>query len=204
MQLNVIEKGKAKTQVDVSDSIFGADFNETLIHQTVVAQMAAERQGSKAQKTRAEVSGGGAKPWRQKGTGRARAGSNRSPIWVGGGRTFAAKPRNFKQKTNRKAFRAAMCSMLSELIRQERLVVVEEFTVADHKTKALAAKLNDMGIKDALLIVDNPDENLLLASNNIHTIAVIDAQGVDPLALISFEKAVITVAALKQLEERLA
>lgn len=204
MQLNVIEKGKAKSTVDVSDSVFAVDYNEALIHQTVVALMAAERQGSKAQKNRSEVSGGGAKPWKQKGTGRARAGSNRSPIWVGGGRTFAAKPRSFKQKTNRKAYSVAMRSMLSELIRQERLIVVEEFAVADHKTKGLVAKLKEMSIDDVLIIIADADENLLLASDNIHTIAVIDAQGVDPLALISFQKSVITVTALKQLEERLS
>lgn len=204
MQLNVIEKGKAKSKVDVVDAIFGKDYNEALIHQVVTAQMAGERQGSKAQKTRAEVSGGGIKPWRQKGTGRARAGSIRSPIWVGGGKSFAAKPRSFKQKINRKMFQSAMCSMLSELVRLERLIVIDTFQLEDHKTKGLVAKLNEMNIDDALLVVDHPDENLLLASRNLHQIAVIDAQAVDPLALITFSKTVITVGALKQLEERLS
>jgi len=202
MQLNVLEKGKAKTSVDVTDSVFASDYNEALIHQLVVAQMAGERQGSKAQKSRAEVSGGGRKPWRQKGTGRARAGSIRSPIWIGGGKTFAAKPRDFSQKVNKKMFRAAMCSMLSELVRQERLIVIEDIALEDHKTKNLAAKLNEWGVEEALLVVDHPDENVLLASRNLYKVAVIDAQGIDALALLSFDKVVVTVAALKQLEER--
>lgn len=204
MQLNVVEKGKAKTTVDVAEMVFGREYNEGLIHQVIVAQMAGERQGSKAQKTRAEVSGGGIKPWRQKGTGRARAGSIRSPIWVGGGKSFAAKPRSFKQKVNRKMHRAAMCAMLSEMVRQERLIIVEEIQLADHKTKGLMAKLNELNVKDVLMVVEQADENLLLASRNLHNVAVIDAQAVDPLALISFETTVITVAALKQLEERLS
>ncbi|PIQ43794.1 MAG: 50S ribosomal protein L4 [Gammaproteobacteria bacterium CG11_big_fil_rev_8_21_14_0_20_46_22] len=204
MQLNVLEKGTAKTTVDVAELVFDREYNEGLIHQVIVAQMAGERQGSKAQKTRAEVSGGGIKPWRQKGTGRARAGSIRSPIWVGGGKSFAAKPRSFKQKVNRKMHRAAMCAMLSEMVRQERLLIVEDIRLTDHKTKGLMAKLNELNVNDVLMVVEHADENLLLASRNLHNVAVIDAQAVDPLALISFEKTVITVAALKQLEERLS
>ncbi|MCC5812457.1 MAG: 50S ribosomal protein L4 [Ectothiorhodospiraceae bacterium] len=190
--------------VTVSDKAFGREFNETLVHQVVVAYMAGARAGTKAQKNRAAVSGGGAKPWRQKGTGRARAGTIRSPLWRTGGKTFAAVPRDYSQKVNRKAFRAAIASVFSELARQERLVVVESFDVDAPKTKALIAKLAEMGAERALIITQDVSENLYLASRNIPYVDVRDAEGVDPVALVGAEKVVVTVDALKRIEEWLA
>jgi large subunit ribosomal protein L4 len=191
-------------QVEVSEAAFGKDFNETLVHQVVVAYMAQARSGTKAQKNRSAVSGGGIKPWRQKGTGRARAGTIRSPIWVGGGRTFAAQPRDYGQKVNRKMYRAAMQSMFSELVRQERLLVVEEFGVDAPKTKELAVKLKDLGLKSVLIVVEGFDEKLFLASRNLPHVEVIEANGVDPVSLARFENVLITVPAVKRIEERLA
>jgi len=190
--------------VTVSDAAFGRDFNEALIHQVVTAVMAGSRAGSKAQKTRSDVRGGGAKLWRQKGTGRARSGTIRSPIWRGGGKVFAARPRDFSQKVNRKMFRGAMASILSELVRQERLVVVEEFSVDSPKTKALVAKLADMDLNDVLIVNDAADENLYLASGNLYHVGVCDADAVDPVSLIGFDKVLMTVESLKRFEERLA
>jgi large subunit ribosomal protein L4 len=203
MKLNVKIGGKSDKSVDVSDVVFDAGYNEPMIHQVVTAQMAGERAGTKAQKNRRDSRGGGAKPWKQKGTGRARAGTNRSPIWVGGARAFAARPRDFSQKVNKKMFRGAMRAMLSELLRKERLVVVNEFTLETPKTKGLLLALKQLDVADALLVLDCVDDNLLMASNNLPHIAIVDAQGLDPLALIGFKKVVMTEAALRQLEERL-
>ncbi|MFQ3248478.1 50S ribosomal protein L4 [Glaciecola sp.] len=194
----------AKGALEVSDATFGREFNEALVHQVVVAFGAGARQGTKAQKTRAEVRGGGKKPWRQKGTGRARAGTIRSPIWVGGGRAFAAKPRDFDQKVNKKMYRGAIQSILSELVRQERLIVVESFGVEAPKTKELLAKLNEYGLTDVLIVTPEVDENLFLASRNLYKVDVRDVQGIDPVSLIAFDKVLITADAVKQLEEALA
>jgi large subunit ribosomal protein L4 len=194
----------AKGALEVSDTTFGREFNEALVHQVVVAFGAGARQGTKAQKTRAEVRGGGKKPWRQKGTGRARAGTIRSPIWVGGGRAFAAKPRDFEQKVNKKMYRGAIQSILSELVRQERLIVVEKFGVETPKTKELLAKLNEYGLTDVLIVTPEVDENLFLASRNLYKVDVRDVQGIDPVSLIAFDKVLITAEAIKQLEEALA
>lgn len=194
----------AKGSVEVSDLAFGKEFNETLVHQVVTAYMAAGRQGTKAQKNRSAVSGGGAKPWRQKGTGRARAGTSRSPIWRAGGVTFAAQPRDYSQKVNKKMYRAAMRCIFSELVRQERLVVVEEFAVESPKTKQFVAKLNELELTNALLITEEVEQNLFLASRNVPHVDVRDAAGLDPVSLVGFEKVLVTVAALKKIEEKLA
>ncbi|MEA3588725.1 50S ribosomal protein L4 [Pseudidiomarina sp. 1APP75-27a] len=194
----------AKGALEVSEATFGREFNEALIHQVVVAYAAGARQGSKAQKTRSEVSGGGKKPWRQKGTGRARAGTASSPIWRSGGVTFAAKPQNHTQKVNKKMYRGAMKSILSELVRQDRLVVVESFGVEAPKTKQLSAKLKEMGLNDVLIVTKDLDENLFLASRNLHKVDARDVQGVDPVSLIAFEKVLMTADAVKQLEEVLS
>lgn len=204
MELNIATPSGNSGTVSVSDVAFGKEFNQDLVHQAVVAYMAGGRQGTKAQKTRSEVSGGGKKPFRQKGTGRARAGTIRSPIWRTGGVNFAAKPRNYEQKLNKKMYRAALRCILSELNRQERLIVVESFDVDAPKTKALVAKLKEFNLSDALIVSQEISENLYLASRNLHKIDVRDAQGVDPVSLIRAEKVVVTVAALKQLEEALA
>ncbi len=190
--------------VDVAESAFGAEFNEALVHQVVTAYLAGARAGTKAQKNRSAVRGGGIKPWRQKGTGRARAGTIRSPIWVGGGRAFAAAPRDHSQKVNKKMYRAALRSVMSELVRQDRLVVVESLEIEAPKTKLLATKLKDMGIDNALLLNEAFDEKLFLAARNLPNIGVCDAASIDPVVLIRFEKVVITVPALKLIEERLS
>lgn len=200
MNLNIASGGT----VSVSEVAFAKEFNESLVHQVVTAFMAAGRQGSKAQKNRSEVSGGGKKPWRQKGTGRARAGSIRSPIWRSGGVTFAAKPRDFEQKVNRKMYRGAMRCILSELVRQERLVVVDGFDVDQPKTKLMIAKLRELNADGALIVANEVSENLYLATRNIPKVDVCDAQAVDPVSLIAHDKVVITVDALKKIEELLA
>ena len=200
MNLNTASGGT----VTVSEVAFGKDFNEPLVHQVVTAFLAGARQGSKAQKNRSEVSGGGRKPWRQKGTGRARAGTIRSPIWRGGGKTFAATNRDHSQKVNRKMYRGALQCIVSELVRQERLVVVDEFTVDAPKTKAVAAKLKELDLANVLIVTDSVDENLYLGSRNLPKVDVRDADGVDPVSLIAFEKVLVTVPALKKLEEALA
>ncbi|MDH3901443.1 MAG: 50S ribosomal protein L4 [Gammaproteobacteria bacterium] len=202
MELQLQGGGSGKVQV--SDDTFGQDFREALVHQVVVACMASNRSGSAKQKTRSEARGGGTKPWRQKGTGRARAGTIRSPIWRGGGRAFAATPRDYSQKINRKMYRGAMRSILSELVRQERLVAVESFTVNAPKTQELVEKLKVLGVENALIITEAPDDNLYLAVRNLPHFAVCDAAGADPVSLVGFDKVVITTAALKQIEERLA
>jgi len=190
--------------VDVAEATFGADFNEALVHQVVTAYLAGGRAGTKAQKNRSAVRGGGTKPWRQKGTGRARAGTIRSPIWVGGGRAFAAQPRNHEQKVNKKMYRAALRSVLSELVRQDRLVALKDFAVDAPKTKGLVDKLDALGVENALIITAEPDDNLYLAARNLPHIAVCDAEGADPVSLVGFDKVLITVAALRQFEEKLA
>lgn len=194
----------ANGALEVSEATFGREFNEALIHQVVVAYAAGARQGTKAQKTRSEVSGGGKKPWRQKGTGRARAGTIRSPIWRSGGTTFAAKPRNHEQKVNKKMYRGAMKSILSELVRQDRLIVVEKFGVETPKTKALVAQLKAMDLNDVLIVTKEVDENLFLAARNLHKVDVRDVQGLDPVSLIAFEKVLMTADAVKQIEEVLS
>ena len=199
MNLNTVS-GSA---VELSEVAFGRDFNEALVHQVVTAYLAGGRQGSKAQKSRGEVSGGGQKPFRQKGTGRARAGSIRSPIWVGGGKTFAARPQDWSQKVNRKMYRGAMQCILAELVRQDRLILVEEFSVEAPKTKELLAKLNDLNATRALIVTEAVDENLYLAARNIPHVDVVDAAGIDPVGLIAFDKVVMSVAAAKKIEVEL-
>ena len=194
----------ANSALEVSEATFGRDFNEALVHQVVVAFGAGARQGSKAQKTRSEVRGGGAKPWRQKGTGRARAGTIRSPIWRSGGVTFAAKPQDHSQKVNKKMYRGAIQSILSELVRQDRLIVVEKFTVETPKTKELISKLKELELKDVLIVTSDVDENLFLSARNLYKVDVRDVQGIDPVSLIAFEKVLMTADAVKQLEESLA
>ncbi|WP_131668178.1 50S ribosomal protein L4 [Psychrobacter pygoscelis] len=190
--------------VELSDTAFGREFNEALVHQVVTAYLAGARQGTRAQKTRAEVSGGGKKPWRQKGTGRARAGSIRGPIWRGGGRAFAAKPQDWSQKVNRKMYRGAMQCILAELVRQERLVLVEEMVVSAPKTKELIAKLKELDAPKALIITNSVDENLYLAARNIPHVNVLGTDEVDPVSLIAYDKVIMSVEAAKQFEEALA
>ena len=199
MQINV----NGAAAIDVCERTFGGEFNETLVHQAVVAYMAGGRQGSKKQKTRSEVSGGGAKPWRQKGTGRARAGTIRSPIWRGGGTTFAARPQDHSQKLNKKMYRAAMRSILAELLRQDRLVVVEDFSVDAPKTKALLGKLDTLGLQDVLIVSENVEQNLYLAARNLPHVDVRDVQASDPVSLIAYDKVLMTVSAVKKFEEML-
>ncbi|MGY5450816.1 50S ribosomal protein L4 [Agarivorans sp. MS3-6] len=194
----------AQSALEVSETTFGRDFNEALIHQVVTAFAAGSRQGSRAQKTRSEVSGGGKKPWRQKGTGRARAGTIRSPIWRSGGVTFAAKPQDHSQKVNKKMYRGAIRSILSELVRQERLIVVEKFSVEAPKTKELVAKLKDFDLNDVLIVTPEVDENLFLAARNLYKVDVRDVAGIDPVSLIAFDKVLVTADAVKQIEEWLA
>ena len=190
--------------VSVSDTAFGADFNEALVHQLVVTYMAGARAGTKAQKNRSAVRGGGAKPWRQKGTGRARAGTIRSPLWRKGGVTFAAQPRDYSKKLNKKMYRAGLRSIVSELLRQGRLIVVEEMKVAEPKTRLMAAKMAELGADNALVLTDGLDSDLYLAARNIPNLMVMDVAIVDPVNLVRFEKVVIDQAALKKLEERLS
>jgi large subunit ribosomal protein L4 len=189
--------------VELSDVAFGREFNEALVHQVVTAYLAGGRQGSKAQKSRGEVSGGGKKPFKQKGTGRARAGSIRSPIWRGGGKTFAARPQDWSQKVNRKMYRGAMQCILAELIRQDRLVLVEELNVSSPKTKDLLAQLTSLNATKALIVTDSVDENLYLAARNLPHVDVIDTAAVDPVSLIAFEKVIMSVNAAKKLEVEL-
>ena len=195
---------KGANALTVSETTFGRDFNEALVHQVVVAYAAGARQGTRAQKTRSDVSGGGFKPWRQKGTGRARSGTMRSPIWRKGGVSFAARPQDHSQKVNKKMYRGAMKSILSELVRQERLIVVENFSVEAPKTKALVAKLNELELTDALIVTGELDENLFLAARNLYKVDVRDAKAIDPVSLIAFEKVVMTADAVKAVEEMLA
>jgi len=190
--------------LQVSDSVFGTGYKPELIHQVVTAYMAAGRAGTKAQKCRSDVRGGGSKPYRQKGTGRARAGTSRSPIWRGGGVTFAARPRDYSQKVNRKMYRGAVRSILSELARQERLLVLPEFSLAMPKTKELAQRLKDLGVSGALILTEDVDGILFLAARNLPRVDVMAVQQVDPVSLIAFDNLILTEAAVRKLEERLA
>ena len=204
MRVNVVSDAADAGSVDLADRTFAGDYNEPLVHQVVTAYMAGSRRGTKSRKSRAEVRGGGAKPWRQKGLGRARAGSIRSPIWRGGGATFAAKPRSFEQKVNRKMYRGAMRSILSELIRRERLLVVEDFVLEKPKTKDMAARLSALGLTDVLIVTAKQDDTLTLASRNLRRVAVQRCAEVNPVSLLTFDKVVMTVAAAKRIEERFA
>ena len=205
MELSVVKPGNAAAgTVAVSEATFAREYNEALVHQVVTAYLAGARQGTRAQKTRSEVAGGGKKPWRQKGTGRARAGTIRSPIWRSGGTTFAAKPQDHSQKVNKKMYRAAMRSILSELARTDRLVVVESFDVEAPKTKMLVEQLKGYGVDNVLIIANEIDKNLYLAARNLHKVDVRDVDAVDPVSLIAFDKVMVTVEAVKKFEEALA
>ena len=205
MELSVVKPGnKAAGTVAVSEANFAREYNEALVHQVVTAFLSGARQGTRAQKTRSEVAGGGKKPWRQKGTGRARAGTIRSPIWRSGGVTFAAKPQDHSHKVNRKMYRAAMRSILSELARPDRQVAIEALDVEQPKTKLLVEALKTYGVDNVLIVADSVDKNLYLASRNLHKVDVRDVEGVDPVSLIAFEKVMITVDAIKKFEEALA
>ncbi|MFT5501686.1 MAG: large subunit ribosomal protein L4 [Woeseiaceae bacterium] len=190
--------------VDVAESAFGAKFNEALVHQVVTAFLAGGRAGTKAQKTRSQVSGGGAKPWAQKGTGRARAGTIRSPIFTGGGRTFAAKPRDHDQKVNKKMYRSALRSVFSELVRQDRLIITDSIEMKAPKTRELAGKLKDLGLGNVLIVNEAYDEKVFLSARNLKDVGICDAAAVDPVVLLRFEKVLITLPALKLIEERLS
>lgn len=197
--------GKAsKKTVEVSDVVFGAEFNEPLVHQAVTAYLAGARAGTRAQKSRSEVRGGGKKPWRQKGTGRARSGTIRSPIWTGGGKTFAAKPQDWSQKLNRKMYRAAMRSILSELVRQDRLVVVDDMKMDAPKTKELVEKLNGLGLDSVMIVTHEMNDALFLSARNLHKVGLCEVGYVDPVNLVGHEKVLITAAAIEKLQEVLA
>lgn len=204
MKLALAMASDNSESIDVSEQLFNREFNEPLIHQVVTAMMAAGRAGTKAQKTRSEVRGGGAKPWRQKGTGRARAGTIRSPIWRGGGVTFAATPRSFEQKVNKKMYQGALRSILSELVRQDRIRVVADFTLEQPKTKLLIEKLKSINTEKALIVIDKLDENVYLAQRNLPKVSVALAHQVGPLHLLQYENVVMTVSALRHLEGALA
>jgi len=188
----------------LDDNVFAQPYREALVHQVVTAYFAASRAGTKAQKTRAEVSGGGAKPWKQKGMGRARAGTTRGPLWRTGGRAFAARPRSYVQKVNRKMYRGALCSILSELIRQDRLIVVDNLDMQEAKTKALIATLGLFNLQDVLLVSEDVTEALYLSARNLHWVGLADVEAVDPALLISFAKVVVSQAALTRLQEQLS
>lgn len=204
MQLNLAGSGSQLKTIEVSDAIFTHAFNEPLVHQVVTAYLAQARSGNHAQKNRSAVRGGGKKPWKQKGTGRARAGTSRSPIWRKGGVTFAAQPQDYSQKVNKKMYKAAIRSILSELVRQDRLLILDSLTVEKPKTRDLMAKLKALDAENVLLVMDNVDENLYLAARNLHKVGIVDVSAADPVSLIGFEKVLITVPALKQFEEILA
>lgn len=204
MQVPALSEKDSAGNVEVTEAIFGQAFNETLVHQLVVRHLAGARAGTKAQKTRSDVSGGGAKPWRQKGTGRARSGTTRSPVWRTGGVAFAARPRNYEQKLNKKMFRVGVRSILSELLRQDRLVVSSDILPSSPKTKELNARIKNIDAKRILIVVESVDENLALASRNIPYVEVIEAINLSPVLLVSADKVIATPGALKQIEERLA
>ncbi len=204
MELSIVKPGNAEAgKVSVSDVAFAREYNEDLVHQVVTAYLAGSRQGTRAQKNRAAVSGGGKKPWRQKGTGRARAGTIRSPIWRSGGVTFAAQPQDHSQKVNRKMYRAALRSIMSELARQDRLMVVESLDVEEPKTKLLAQQLGEYGVDNVLIVSAEVGRNLYLAARNLHKVDVRDVDGIDPVSLIGHEKVMVTVDAVKKFEEML-
>jgi large subunit ribosomal protein L4 len=203
LQVPALNDQDTAGKVDVNEAVFGRDYNETLIHQIVTRFLAGKRAGTKAQKTRSEVSGGGMKPWRQKGTGRARSGSTRSPIWRTGGVAFAARPRNYEQKLNKKMFRAGIRSILSELLRQDRLVVANDIFPTSPKTKEFAEKLKGLNARRILIVVDAIDQNLALASRNLPYVEVVEANNLNPVLLVSAEKVIATSGALKKIEEHL-
>lgn len=194
-------KGKA---VDLNDAVFANEYNEDLVHQAVVAYMAAGRAGTKAQKNRADVSGGGSKPWRQKGTGRARAGTSRGPIWRKGGVTFAAEPRDYSQKLNKKMYRAAMRSILSELARSESLIIVDGFDIKKPETKAMKKHLESMGVSNALLVNDVEDVNVTLSTRNIPNCETVSVSGLNPVSLVKHDKVIMTSSAVAKVEEWLS
>jgi large subunit ribosomal protein L4 len=204
MKLKLVNQGAKESEVQVSDAAFAREYNESLVHQVVVAYMAAGRAGTKRQLSKAEVRGGGKKPWRQKGTGSARAGSIRSPIWVGGGRAFAARPRDFSQKVNRKMYRAAMQVMFSELVRQDRLIATNAIELEAPKTKLLVEKLKSYGLESALILVEAHDEKLELAARNLPHVEVLPVSAIDPVSLSRFERVLATVGAVRMIEEKLA
>jgi len=203
MELNVVKASGKGSPIKVSDDVFAASYNEALIHQAVIAYQAGARQGTRGQKNRSAVSGGGAKPWRQKGTGRARAGTSRSPIWRSGGKTFPASTQDFSQKMNRKAYRLAMRSIVSELVRQERLIVSDDFTVTEPKTKQLVEKMKSMSLQDVLVVTHDLDQNLALASGNLYQVGLLEVSDINPVSLIGFDKVLVTSEAIKQIEEKL-
>ena len=188
-------------KIEVSEATFGRDFSEALVHQVVTAYLAGARAGTKAQKNRSAARGGGRKPWRQKGTGRARAGTIRSPIWRGGGKTFAATPRDHSQKVNRKMYRGALQAIFSELVRQDRLVVVDSMDLAEPKTKGVLARLAKLGVEKCLIVTDESNENLHLASRNIPGVYLLDVQGIDPVSLVAADKVIVTVEAVEKIQE---
>jgi large subunit ribosomal protein L4 len=202
-QIMKIKIAGGSNELQLSEATFGTEYNEALVHQVVTAYRNAGRAGTKAQLTKAEVRGGGKKPWSQKGTGQARAGSSRSPIWVGGGRAFAAKPRDFGQKVNRKMYRGALRSMLSELVRQDRLLVTTGIDLEAPKTRLLAAQLKAMSLDNVLIVVEAIDEKLFLAARNLPHVDVLPVTALNPLALVSYDKVLMTVGAVKLIEERL-
>ena len=204
MQVSKVAGAEGTEAVDLADRTFAVDYNQALVHQVVSAYLAGRRRGTKSRKSRAEVRGGGAKPWRQKGLGRARAGSIRSPIWRGGGATFAAKPRSFQQKVNRKMYRGAMRSILSELVRRDRLHVVDEFALDKPRTKDIASRLSTLGFSDVLIVTADKDDVLGLASRNLPRVAVQHCGELSPVSLLAFNRVLMTVAAARRLEERLA
>jgi len=206
MQLNlpIFEQGApSEKTIQVSEKVFGCEFKEPLVHQVIIAYLAGARAGTRGQKTRAEVSGSGKKPWKQKGTGQARAGCFRSPIWRGGGVTFAAKNHDYTQKVNKKMYTVALRSIFSELMRQNRLLLVESFNAVTHKTKEILSQMKVFGLKEVLIITDNVDKNLHLATRNLHKVSIREAGNIDPLSLVGFEKVLVTVPALRQIEEML-
>lgn len=203
LQIQTFSSGAATGNITLSDAVFGCEYNEPLIHQVVTAYLAGARSGTKAQKTRADVRGGGAKPWRQKGLGRARSGTSSSPIWRAGGATFAARPRDYSQKVNRKMYRSAITSILSELVRQERIKVVDDVTLSESKTKVLVGILNSLNVKNVLLVGEQVSENVYLAARNLHQVGVIDVETIDPTLLVGFDHIVISKAAMARLEDRL-
>jgi large subunit ribosomal protein L4 len=206
MEINIALPGKkiGKDTVSVSKDSFGKDYNEALVHQSVVTYLAGGRQGTVQQKTRSDVRGGGRKPWRQKGTGRARSGTIRSPIWRGGGVTFAARPRDFSKKINKKMYKGAMRCILSELVRQNRLLVVNDFAIDTHKTKDLVSKLREFELENVLIVSESVEKNLYLATRNLHKVDALDVAGLDPVSLIGFENVLMTVSAVKKVEEMLS
>ena len=204
MKVKVLNlKTNKSTSQEVSEDIFGRDYNESLVHQITTAYMAGGRSGTKAQKNRSAVSGGGKKPWKQKGTGRARAGTSRGPIWRSGGVTFASQPRNYSQKVNKKMYKGAISVILSELLRKDRLKIVSDLEIKEPKTKNITSLMKTLDLKDALLMTDELDENLYLSSRNLYHVGVCDTQSIDPVSLIGYENVVLTKAALKKVEAML-